>query len=262
VADDPILVGIEGGVARITLNRPGQGNAIDMALARALDAALKQCAEDQAIRCVVLTGAGRMFCAGGDIAGFAAAGDNASAFIGKLAAAFHLALLRIARLEKPVVALVNGPAAGAGLSIAIAADVVLAARGAHFTAAYGMIGLTPDGGMSWHLPRLVGLRKAQAIILSNERISAPEAERIGLITRAVDDTVLEHEGMALAQSLSRRAIAAWGGARALLTQSFDSDLETQLHREAETIARAAGGAEAREGIAAFLAKRKPDFGGT
>ena len=212
-------------------------------------------------RCVVLTGAGRMFCAGGDIGIFASAADNASAMLSELAGTLHMAVSRFARMRKPLLVLVNGPAAGAGFSLAMMGDIVLAGRSAHFTAAYGAIGLSPDGGMTWQLPRLVGLRKAQEIILTNRRVPAAEAETIGLITRAVDDSALASEGAGIASIWAASATAALGAARALLASSFGADLESQMEQEARAIAAAGGSHDGREGFAAFLAKRKPNFEG-
>jgi 2-(1,2-epoxy-1,2-dihydrophenyl)acetyl-CoA isomerase len=170
-----------------------------------------------------------------------------------------MAVSRLMRMAKPLAVLVNGPAAGAGLSLAISGDIVLAARSAHFTAAYGKVGLTPDGGMSWMLPRLVGMRRAQEIIVANRRIPAEEAASIGLVTRVVDDADLSREGAALAAELASSATLAIGGARALLLESHSNGLETQLEREARSIAAAGGTAESREGVAAFLERRAPDF---
>lgn len=249
------------GIARLTLNRPDAGNAVDFDLARALAAAAVRCDSDPAIRAVVLTGAGRLFCAGGDARLFASAGDRAGELLSELADILHRAVARFARMRKPMVTLVNGPAAGAGLSLALCADVVLAARSAHFTAAYGAIGLTPDGGMTWLLPRLVGLRRAQEILITNRRIAASEAETMGLVTRAVDDTALESEGARVAEALAQAATGAVGATRALLLESFDNGLEVQLEKEARAIAAAGAGPECREGLAAFLGKRKPDFQG-
>ncbi|MBB6306461.1 enoyl-CoA hydratase/isomerase family protein [Xanthobacter tagetidis] len=258
-AATPLDVGIREHIATLTLNRPAVGNTIDLPLARALLAAVIRCDHDAAIRCVVLTGNGRLFCGGGDIGGFAAAGEAASSYISEVAGILHMAISRLMRMPKPLLVLVNGPAAGAGASLAICGDVVLAARSAHFTAAYGNVGLTSDGGMSWLLPRLVGLRKAQEIILTNRRIQAEEAERIGLVTRVVDDAEIDAEGRAQALRLCAAATGAIGAARALLLESYGAGLETQLEREARSMAAAAGGAEFREGIAAFLARRKPEF---
>ena len=191
----------DGAVAWITLDRAEVGNAIDLSLAQALAATTTECAEDPAIRCVVLTGAGRMFCVGGDVPAFAAAGDDAPAFLRTLADTLQGAITTLARMPKPLVVAVNGPAVGAGMSLALLGDVVLAGASAHFTAAYTGIGLTPDGGMSWLLPRLIGLRRTQAMILTNQRVGAAEATAIGLITCMVEDDNLRSEAALVAQRL-------------------------------------------------------------
>lgn len=261
MSDAPLLFEREGSIARLTLSRPAAGNAIDLPLARALRDAALVCDTDAGIRCVVLSGKGRLFCAGGDLGLMADAGDRLDAALSELAGTLHAALSRLARMRKPLLVLVNGPAAGAGLSLAICGDVVLSARSAHYTAAYGSIGLTPDGGMSWWLPRIVGLRKAQEIILSNRRIDAVEAEAIGLVTRLVDDAALADEGAIVAQRLAASATAALGAARGLLLDSYRNGFETHLEQEARTITAAAATAESREGVAAFVGKRKPQFEG-
>jgi 2-(1,2-epoxy-1,2-dihydrophenyl)acetyl-CoA isomerase len=257
----PLLFERDGAIATLTLNRPDAGNSLNLELARALLEASIRCDSDPSIRCVVLTGAGRMFCAGGDISAFTTAGDAVPAMLSELAGTLHLAISRLARIAKPLLTLVNGPAAGAGLSLALAGDIVIAARAAHFTAAYTAIGLTPDGGMSWLLPRLVGLRKAQEMILTDRRVGAEEAEALGLVTRTVDDAALADEGRTAAATLSRAAVGALGASRALLLESFAAGIETQMEKEARAIAAAGGGPESREGIAAFLAKRKPNYEG-
>ncbi|RJG56154.1 enoyl-CoA hydratase [Sphingobium terrigena] len=259
MSDAPVLFTVADGIARVTLNRPDAGNAVDLAMARALVDVAIRCQTDSAIRCVVLTGAGRLFCAGGDVSLFQSAGDHVDALLSELAGTLHMALARFARMAKPLLVLVNGPAAGAGLSLAISGDVVLCARSAHFTAAYGGLGLTPDGGMSWLLPRLVGLRKAQEIILTNRRIKAPEAEAIGMVTRLVEDGQLASEGDAVAATLANAATGAIGAARALLRQSFESGFETQLDNEVQAISNAGASAECREGLAAYFGKRPANF---
>lgn len=261
MSEQPVLFDVRDGVAHVTLNRPDVGNAIDMAMARALVDIAVRCETDRSIRCVVLAGAGQFFCVGGDVGSFAAAGDQASALLSELAGTLHTAVARFARMARPFLTLVNGPAAGAGLSLAISGDVVLSARSAHFTAAYGAIGLTPDGGMSWLLPRLVGLRKAQEIILTNRRIKAEEAEAIGIVTRLVDDGALAEEGEAVAAIVASLAVTALGSARRLLQGSFQTGLETQLEQETRFIAEAGARPEFREGLAAFLGKRAADFNG-
>lgn len=257
-----LLITRDRGIAWLTLNQPETGNSIDLPMAHALLKASILCQTEAEIRCVVLTGAGRLFCAGGDVGLMASAGDNVSSLLSELAGTLHMALARFARMPKPLLVLVNGPAAGAGLSIAISGDVVIAGRSAHFTAAYGAIGLTPDGGMSWMLPRLVGLRKAQEIIFTNRRVMAEEAESIGLVSRVVDDEQLSEEGRITADQLCGSAVEAIGAARALLQESYSSGYETQLEREARAISAAGSGGESREGLAAFLEKRKPKFDAT
>lgn len=258
---DPVLFAVRDGVAFITLNRPEVGNAINLPMAQRLVEVAIRCETDRAIRCVVLTGAGRLFCVGGDVGAFAEAGDQAGAFLSGLAGTLHMAAARFARMECPFVTLVNGPVAGAGIGVAISGDVVLAARSAHFTASYCAIGLTPDGGLSWFLPRLVGLRKAQEILLTNRRIKAEEAEAIGLVTRIVEDADLAREGETLANDIAARAIGAIGATRRLLLKSFDNGLETHLDEEARLIAMSGMRPEHREGLAAYLAKRPADFKG-
>ena len=258
---DPVRVSVEGALATLTLDRPSAGNTIDLPLARSLLAAAIRCDQDPAIRCVVLTGNGRLFCGGGDLGTLAEAGEALPGVLSELAGTLHMAVSRLMRMEKPLLVLVNGPAAGAGLSLALAGDVVLAARSAHFTAAYGGVGLSPDGGMSWLLPRLVGLRRAQEVILTNRRVDAEEAERIGLVTRTVDDAALARVGTEVAGRLAASATRALGLARGLLAESLGSGLETQLEREARAIAEAGRSPDGREGVAAFLARRTPTFTG-
>ena len=262
MSDQPnLIVAVADGIAHLTLNRPDAGNAIDLPLAHALLAAAIRCQTDRTIRCVVLTGAGRLFCAGGDVGVIGKSGDGAPALLSELAGTFHMAMARLARMEKPLLTLVNGPAAGGGFGLALAGDIVLCARSAHFTAAYGTIGLTPDGGLSWILPRLVGLRRAQDIIIANRRIKADEAEAIGMVTRVVDDAALTDEGAAIAARLADAATGAAGIARGLLLDSFSTTYETHLEREVRGISASGGTPESREGFAAMRERRTPDFRG-
>lgn len=254
-----VLVDRKADTVRLTLNRPDRGNAIDLPLARELLSAAIACDSDSSVRCVAITGAGRMFCAGGDVAGFAEAGADVSAYLFELAGTMHSALLRFAGMNKPLVTIVNGPAAGAGFALALAGDIVLCSRNAHFTAAYTSIGLTPDSGLTWILPRVVGLRSAQDLLLTNRRIDAGEALALGIATRTVDPDRLTAEGEDLTAELAGQATDALGATRKLLQQSFTSEYAGQMEREAQSIASVATGVEAREGIAAFLAKRRPDF---
>lgn len=242
-------------IATLTLSRPEHGNTIDPAMALALLKAAERCDEDDDIRCVILTGRGKLFCAGGDVGAFAAAGADVSAFLQDLAGTLHAAILRLMHMRKPLITLVNGPAAGAGMSLAMIGDFALAARSAHFSAAYTALGLSPDGGMSWLLPRMAGLRRAQEIILSNRRVSSDEAERIGIVTRIVEDEQLFAAGAELAAKLAGEPVAALGSSRRLLLESYDSALETQLEREMRSIATLGGSEVSRRRVAAFAARR-------
>ncbi len=257
--DKPLLFERRGAAAWLTLNRPQAGNSLDVSLAKELMYAAIECDEDETVRCVVLTGAGRLFCAGGDVKSFAAAGDAIPQLLKELTSYLHSAITRLARMSKPMISAVNGPAAGAGFSLAILADIALAARSATFTIAYPAIGLSPDGGSTWLLPRLVGLRRAQELILTNKRVTAEEAAALGLVTRVVDDAELSAEAAASAAELSRSAVGALGRARQLMLSSFCATLETQMEAEARFIAEAGRSAEGREGICAFIEKREPDF---
>jgi 2-(1,2-epoxy-1,2-dihydrophenyl)acetyl-CoA isomerase len=257
--EPPLLFTRENGIARLTLNRPQAGNAIDVPLARALMEAAFDCDEDEAIRCVLLTGNGRMFCAGGDITGFAGAGARSPVLLKELTAYIHSAASRFSRMAKPMVTAVNGPAAGAGLGFSLLGDIAIAAKSAHFTMAYTAIGLSPDAGATWLLPRLIGLRRAQEMTLLNKRVSADEAAEIGLITRVVADDALAITANEIAEKLAASATRAIGRSRNLLLCSFGNALEEQLELEARGIAAGGRDPEGKEGIAAFLAKRKPDF---
>lgn len=257
--ENPLLFAREGGIARLTLNRPEVGNSINVPLARALMEAAIECDEDDGIRCVLLTGTGKLFCGGGDIGGFAAAGSRIPALLKELTAYANSAVSRFSRMGKPMITAVNGPAAGAGFNLSLLGDIVLAAQSAHFTVAYTAIGLSPDGGTTWLLPRLVGLRRAQEWALTNKRVFAPEALEAGLVTRVVEDAALAGEADRLAAQLAGGAVQAMGRTRNLLLDSFSNPLELHMEQEARSIAAAGRGAEGREGIAAFLARRKPDF---
>jgi len=257
---DGILVERDGSVARITLNRPEVGNALDIPMSRALMEAVIACDEDDTVRCVLLTGAGRLFCAGGDVAAFAGAGDRLPAFLKEITVYVHAAVARLMRMDKPVVTAINGSAAGAGMGLALLGDIALADSRAQFTLAYTGLGLSPDGGTTWLLPRLVGTRRAQELCLRNRRVGAEEAAAIGMITRVVEAGLME-EASAVAAELARAATPALAVTRRLLLDSTSASLETQLDAESRGIASLARTWEAREGIAAFIEKRAPDFTG-
>lgn len=179
---------------------------------------------DTSARCVVLTGAGKRFCAGRDVKGFAAAGEAVPAFINALTTPLHAAILAFCRMRKPLITAVNGPAAGAGLGLAIIGEVVLAARSARFSSPYRSIGLTPERGVSWVLPRLIGLRGEQEMALADPSVAVDEAVMIGLATRAVVDEQLAVETMRLAEKLAASADQALAETRILLLATFNADL--------------------------------------
>ncbi|TCS15309.1 enoyl-CoA hydratase-related protein [Caulobacter sp. BK020] len=262
MTDTPaVAVEIARGVAWLTLNRPERRNAVGPEMARALHEAAIRCADDGDIRCVVLTGAGPFFCVGGDVDLFARIGDKAEETVGALARTFHAGVLRLATMAKPLVTAINGPAAGAGLSLAILGDIAIAARSAQFTVAYSAIGLTPDGGASWLLPRLVGLRRAQEMMLTNRRVGAEEAAAMGLVTRTVTDDDLVATARETAEALALGAVGALAACRRLLHGGAIVGLADQLDAEAASIAAASGSDEGREGVAAFMDKRRPAFPG-
>ncbi|MET0238534.1 MAG: enoyl-CoA hydratase/isomerase family protein [Sphingobium sp.] len=250
-----------GAVAVITIDRPQAGNAIDVAMSRELMLAAIACDRDASIRAVLLRSEGKLFCAGGDIGAFSGAGDKAPDLLSEETAYLHAAVARLARMDKPLVTAVQGFAAGAGFSLAILGDLAIAGRAAQFTLAYTGIGLTPDGGASWLLPRLVGLREAQRLILTNARLTADEALAIGLVTEVVDDDALDAAALGWAERLAAGPTKAFARCRDLLLGSFAETLETHLERESRGITESTAGADGKEGIAAFLAKRKPQFSG-
>src|SRR5207237_1668369 len=246
-------------VARITLNRPDAGNTLDGEMGRELMHAAIRCSEDRAVRAVLLSGAGRMFCVGGDLKSFAAQGERLSAHLKELAGMLHLAISRFVRMDAPLIVAVNGAAGGGGMSFVLAADLVVAAESAKFAMAYTKAGLSPDGGSTYFLPRIVGVRRALELALTNRVLTAREAMDWGIVNKVVPDAQLQAEADALARQLASGATHALGAAKRLLHHSFSESLETQMELEAQAIAEQARGAHAREGIAAFIAKRPPNY---
>ncbi|GAA3774880.1 enoyl-CoA hydratase/isomerase family protein [Streptomyces coacervatus] len=254
-----VTVDIDGdGLARVEMCR-GAGNAIDLAMARALLDAARECEKAQA-RAVLLTGRGRSFCVGGDLKEFAALpGERLAGHLTDVTDALHGALRILAGLDAPLVAAVQGAVAGAGLGLVTAADVSLAASDAGFTAAYTAIGYTPDAGVSWSLPRLVGPRRAVDLLLTNRRVPAAEALQMGLVSRVVAPDRLDEEAVQTAGALARGATAAYAATRRLVGRALSASLDEHLDAEARQLAAAAVSAESREGVAAFLDGRRPDF---
>jgi 2-(1,2-epoxy-1,2-dihydrophenyl)acetyl-CoA isomerase len=204
-----ILFNVEAGIAHITLNRPDAGNALNFDLVSELAQAALACDNDPAVM-VLISANGRMFCAGGDLKAFMGFEDQTGLRVKELADVMHKAVSLFARMSPPVVIAVNGPAAGAGFSLSLIGDYVIAGESAKFTMAYTAAGLSPDGSSTYYLPRIVGLRKAQELALTNRALAASEALEWGLITRVVPDTALRHEALAVSRRIaSGPAFAQW-----------------------------------------------------
>lgn len=254
-----LLLDVDGGLARITLNRAGAYNAIDLATARAFTAAVRAVGEAPGVRAVLLSGNGPAFCAGGDVKAMAAAADRA-AFLRELAAEFHDGLALLAELPWPVVAAAQGVAAGAGLGLLLCADLVVAEETARMSTAYGAVGLSPDSGVSYHLPRVVGPARAFRLSLTGKVLSAAEAVAWGLVAEVVP----AGRGLTRAEAVARALVTAPQPAatetKRLLRAAAARDLRTHLDDEARTIARAGASADAGRLIGAFTAGRRPRTG--
>lgn len=269
MADSPdtdrlILVCDEGAVRTLTLNRPQSLNSFTTAMHAELLAALEAAAADTGVRCVVVTGAGRAFCAGQDLSDPAVAPDLTPGAkqpdIGALIERCYRPLaLRIRSMPVPVVAAVNGVAAGAGANFALGCDIVLAARGASFIQAFSKIALVPDCGGTWLLPRLVGRARALGLAMLGDKLGAEEAERIGLIWRCVEDADLAAEAAALGARLAAMPVKALARTRQVIDAAEGLDYAQALAAEARAQSEMGGAADYREGVAAFMAKRKPRF---
>lgn len=256
-----ILFEICDRIAYITLNRPEAFNGINPALARELVDAAIRCDEDPEIRAVVLTGAGKAFCGGGDLRYFAESGDAVATALKNLTIHANAYMSHFVRMAKPLITAVNGVAAGGGLSIALAGDLIIAAESATFVAAYTAAGLSPDAGMSFFLPRMIGLARTREMMLTNRRIKAPEALMWGMINKCVPDAELMGEAESAAKQLAAGPAGSFGMVKQLLLDCYSETLETKMEQEARGIADMAKSADGREGINAFLQKRKPRFAG-
>jgi 2-(1,2-epoxy-1,2-dihydrophenyl)acetyl-CoA isomerase len=260
MADDTVLFEVRDNVAHVTLNRPQAGNALDLEMAKQLMAVALRCEADKGVRAVLLNGAGKSFCAGGDVKVFVAQKELPQ-YLREITSCLHLAISRFAGLDAPVVAAVHGSAAGGGFSLAISSDLVIAAESATFLMAYSKIGMAPDGGSTYFLPRLVGLKRAMELALTNRVLSAREACDWGIVTEVVTADGLIARAEELARSLAQGPTGAFGSAKRLLHGGWNQTLETQMEMESRAIAEAGGTADGQEGIRAFVEKRKPKFRG-
>jgi len=256
-----LLFDVRDNVAHITLNRPDAANSINEDMGKDLMHAALRCDEDPEIRAVLISGAGKIFSGGGDLKAFAAKGDQLPYHVKEITTYLHAAMSRLTRMDAPVVAAVHGAVAGAGMSIAIACDMVVAAETTRFTVAYTRAGLVPDGSSTYFLPRIVGLKRALELTLTNRMFSAQEALQWGLVTHVVPDHELLTRARAIAAQLAAGPTRAYGISKRLLHSGWTETLETQMENESQAIANSARTADAREGITSFLEKRPPKYKG-
>lgn len=254
-----ILLSIENGVGIITLNRPDKLNSFNREMALLLQEKLDECASNPAVRAVYITGAGKGFCAGQDLA--EVADPHGPGFDVILSEHYNPIVMRIRALQKPVVAAVNGVAAGAGANIALCCDIVVAAQSASFIQAFSKIGLIPDSGGTHTLPRLIGWQKASALMMLGEKVSATEAERLGMIYKVFPDESFAGESMSIANTLAKMPTRGLAYTKEALQASFHNTFENQLQDEDILQNRAAHTHDYKEGVAAFLEKRQPVFRG-
>ncbi len=253
---------VRDSVAWITLNRPTTFNALSLDMMKELYDIANRCGSDRSVRAAVLTGAGdKAFCAGGDLTAFAEKPEQVGALMKEMTTYFHTAISRFAWMNPPLIAMVNGVAAGAGLSLVAACDLAIAADSARFTSAYTQIGLSPDGSSTYFLSRLIGPRRAAELYLTNPTLSAQEALDWGLINRVVPAALLTDEVTALAANLAHGPTRAFGGVKKLLLMATHDSLESQMEREARQIVELAQSQDGLEGVRAFVERRKAAFFG-
>ena len=254
-----VLSEIKNSVAILTLNRPDKFNSFNREMALQLQQLLDNHAADETVRCIFLTGSGKAFCAGQDISELT--GENPIGIDKILSEHFNPIVKKIRALKKPVVCAVNGVAAGAGANIALCCDVVLASSSASFIQAFSKIGLIPDSGGTFFLPRLIGFQKASALMMTGDKVSAPEAEKLGMIYKVFDDASFAEASFAVALALAQMPTQGLAFTKMALNDSMHSDFENQLEKEDMLQRKAAATSDYAEGIASFSEKRKPVFTG-
>jgi 2-(1,2-epoxy-1,2-dihydrophenyl)acetyl-CoA isomerase len=257
-APSTVRLDIREGVAHFTLSRADAANTMNLQFGREFLAAAAALRTDSAVRAVLLSGEGKNFCFGGDLRAMVAAGADVNAYLTQLTTDVHAGMTHLARMDAPVVVAVQGTAAGAGLGLVLAADLAIAGKSAKFAAAYTAVGLTPDAGSTFSLPRAVGYKRAMELFLTNRVLDAERALDWGLVNQVVEDDQVAETAAALAARLAAGPAGAFGGVKRLLAEA-EPGWEAQLARESRSIATRAETAEGREGIAAFLEKRTAKF---
>lgn len=254
-----IISEIQNGVMNIRLNRPDKFNSFNREMALQLISALDKAAADVSVRAVLISGEGKAFCAGQDLA--EALDPNGPGIKRIVDEHYNPIILKIRSLEKPVIALVNGVAAGAGANIALACDIVLAAKSASFIQAFSKIGLIPDSGGTFTLPRLIGMQLASALMITGDKLSAEDAKGFGMVFKVYEDAVAMQEALSFSSGIATMPTKAIGLTKRLLNQSYSNTLEQQLNAERDVQVQSANSYDYNEGVKAFLEKRKPVFKG-
>jgi 2-(1,2-epoxy-1,2-dihydrophenyl)acetyl-CoA isomerase len=257
--NDPILTQEQENILQITLNRPEAYNALNLDMMKLLGDALSSAAADTSIKGVLLTGRGKAFCAGGDLKWVSQQAEETGSVFYKLAPQFHLSILEIRRMGKPVIAAINGIAAGGGFSLALACDFRVMAQSAVLRQAYTSSGLSIDGGGSFTLPRLVGLARAMEIMAFDQPISPAQALEWGLVTKVAPDDEVLSESLAMLRTLTKNSLHSFACSKRLMVDSFNNTLESQLELERQGISECGAHPDGQEGIKAFVEKRKPTF---
>lgn len=252
-----LIQSIQNGVCTLKLNRPEVFNSFNKEMALALQAALDACEKNEEVRAIVITGEGKAFCAGQDLA--EATDPNGPELKSIVKDHYNPIILKIRAIEKPIIAAVNGVAAGAGANIALACDLTIAKNSASFIQAFSKIGLIPDSGGTYFLPRIIGFQKALALMMTGDKISAQQADAMNMIYKAVEDDQFETEVQTLAQTLASMPTKGLGLTKKALNESFSNNLEEQLALEGSLQTIAGQTEDFNEGVTAFLEKRKPVF---
>lgn len=252
---------VDNQIARITIKRGNVFNALNLDAMCELMHIANHCGSDPDIRVAILTGEGeKAFCAGGDVAAFESS-DNVTVLLKEMTTYMHTAVSRFARMNAPLIARVNGVAAGAGLSLVACSDLAVCTTGSRFTSAYTAIGLTPDGSSSYFLPRVIGSRRAMEMFLTNRTLSASEALDWGLVNQVVEAGELDSTVNTMAAQLAQGPTLSHGGIKKLIQMSLNDTLESQMERETQTIVEMSITSDGKEGVKSFVEKRKPDFQG-